>query len=354
MSTPTTLTRIPKTRPGVCEECGDETALTFASGYLTCKGCEPDPLTTVTFQSGATRDLHPAIVPTVLGLSAEGRVVVQSEGMPWTFGLTLCCNAYDKGMEDGAGCRACYSLDDAGEYDAVVSDPVAKPEPERLPETLLAMLREAGAHAYRLNLGRAPMLSDVYHAAIEGLLVGDPRTMEAGLAYTTAYDAARDADGVDVPDADPRADLPLTEDGHVDTSAAYGHQWLVEVTYQTEHDGSIPSTDGPTPRTVHGPFTSEAEANAWVEDWPDGDTDVEDFLVMQVNSVRPAPAPEETHYFELERIELRVSDDPVKIDMEVVCTECETVLCDAEHRDGIDTLARVAAGHTCGEDPEDR
>jgi hypothetical protein len=262
MSTPTTLTRIPKTRPGVCEECGDETALTFDSGYLTCKGCEPDPLTTVTFQSGATRDLHPAIVPSVIGLSAEGRVVVQTEGMPWTFGLTLCCNAYDKGMEGGSGCRACYSYDDAGEYDAVVSDPVAKPEPEAEAE----------------------------------------------------------------PATDPRADLPRDEDGHVITSATFGEQWLVEVTYQTEHDGSIPSTDGPTPRTVHGPFTSEAEANAWVEDWPDGDTDVEDFLVMVVNSVRPpAPAPDPL-YLALDKVELRVSDDFAKTDLELTCTECGEVL----------------------------
>src|SRR3712207_3370486 len=52
-----------------------------------------------------------------LGLDAEGRIVVHEEWMAdeMAFGLTLCCNAYDKGFEDGVYCRACYGGDE-GNY----------------------------------------------------------------------------------------------------------------------------------------------------------------------------------------------------------------------------------------------
>lgn len=64
-----------------------------------------------------------AVVPghvdldTVIGLDADGRIVVHEDWMrDHAFGLTLCCSAFDKGMEHGVGCRACYSLDEAGAY----------------------------------------------------------------------------------------------------------------------------------------------------------------------------------------------------------------------------------------------
>lgn len=59
----------------------------------------------------------------VVGLDADGRIVVDWFGArekpynshwsqrPFIFGLTLCCNASDKGMEDGVGCRGCYGLE---------------------------------------------------------------------------------------------------------------------------------------------------------------------------------------------------------------------------------------------------
>ena len=34
------VSAITATRPGICEECGEETRLTFASGFLTCVDCE--------------------------------------------------------------------------------------------------------------------------------------------------------------------------------------------------------------------------------------------------------------------------------------------------------------------------
>ncbi|GAB3081162.1 hypothetical protein GCM10027053_52190 [Intrasporangium mesophilum] len=78
------------------------------------------------FESGVTRVLHPNLIERVQGLSDEGRVVVD-DGYGYLFGLTLCCDAYDKGSVGGACCRACYG-DDAGEYDAVVVDPIVREE----------------------------------------------------------------------------------------------------------------------------------------------------------------------------------------------------------------------------------
>lgn len=80
--------------------------------------------TTIRFQSGATRALHADLAKRVQGLTANGRVVVD-DGYGYLFGLTLCCNAYDKGVEDGVVCRSCYGSD-TGEYDAVVADPIVK------------------------------------------------------------------------------------------------------------------------------------------------------------------------------------------------------------------------------------
>lgn len=49
----------------------------------------------------------------------------------------------------------------------------------------------------------------------------------------------------------------------------------------------------------------------------------------------------------LDLFELRASDDPVKVDLEIVCTECDVVLCDAESGDTVATLMSVALGHEC-------
>jgi len=65
--------------------------------------------TTITTVSGATRALPEHIDPKdVIGLDGDGRVVVKLDWMDYGFGLTLCCDAFDKGCEDGVFCRACY------------------------------------------------------------------------------------------------------------------------------------------------------------------------------------------------------------------------------------------------------
>ena len=40
------------------------------------------------------------------------------------------------------------------------------------------------------------------------------------------------------------------------------------------------------------------------------------------------------------------SDDPVKRDLELVCTKCKEVVCDIEDGDGLHTLVGVAHDHT--------
>jgi hypothetical protein len=68
----------------------------------------------------------------VVGLDADGRIVVDDFGAlnspaptpehnpfadaPFLFGHTLCCNASDKGVEDGVVCRGCYDTVDVGSY----------------------------------------------------------------------------------------------------------------------------------------------------------------------------------------------------------------------------------------------
>lgn len=66
----------------------------------------------------------------VVGLDPAGRIVVNDFDAfnaeptvicgyftaPSLFGLTLCCNAYDKGVEDGIVCRGCYGYDEVGDY----------------------------------------------------------------------------------------------------------------------------------------------------------------------------------------------------------------------------------------------
>lgn len=82
-----------------------------------------------TFASGATRELNESLVGRVIGLDPEGRVIVD-DGLGLTFGLTLCCNAYDKGIEDGVVCRRCYGTSDIGSYNPEVADAIDSPAPD--------------------------------------------------------------------------------------------------------------------------------------------------------------------------------------------------------------------------------
>lgn len=50
---------------------------------------------------------------------------------------------------------------------------------------------------------------------------------------------------------------------------------------------------------------------------------------------------------DLSTFEFRASEDPVKTDLELICTRCGEHLCDAEHGDNLSVLARVAENHAC-------
>ena len=54
----------------------------------------------------------------------------------------------------------------------------------------------------------------------------------------------------------------------------------------------------------------------------------------------------------LHRFEARQSDDDLKIDLELTCVDCATVVCDIEQGDTLAVLARTADGHVCPDDSE--
>lgn len=76
----------------------------------------------MTTAGGRTVALPPELnLEIVAGLDEDGRIVVDNLDAlkgngPFLFGLTLCCNAFDKGVEDGIVCRACYDDADVGNY----------------------------------------------------------------------------------------------------------------------------------------------------------------------------------------------------------------------------------------------
>lgn len=86
------------------------------------------------FASGVTRVAARSLVAApqgemrVAGLDPEGRIVVHfypdSPDGGWRFGLTLCCDASDKGGQSGVVCRGCYGDADVGVYDPRVADPL--------------------------------------------------------------------------------------------------------------------------------------------------------------------------------------------------------------------------------------
>lgn len=79
-------------------------------------------MTTVTTESGRTREVPDKLMmANIVGLDPDGRFVVDNfgaltKGEPFLFALTLCCDASDKGVEDGVVCRGCYSDNDTGAY----------------------------------------------------------------------------------------------------------------------------------------------------------------------------------------------------------------------------------------------
>lgn len=82
--------------------------------------------------------------------------------------------------------------------------------------------------------------------------------------------------------------LPEPEHG-ADEGASYGYGYMVKIEYNTEADGTPvdESVPGEYPTTLHGPFDTEDEAVAWMDTYPDGDTDLHEIQTAIFNRVRP-------------------------------------------------------------------
>jgi hypothetical protein len=83
--------------------------------------------------------------------------------------------------------------------------------------------------------------------------------------------------------------LPRDEDGEVIVSAEFGEHYAVEVEYNTDFDGRrIDPGKEDHPRTLHGPFTTQEEADKWAESYGPDSTDIHEVRVVPLNRVRPA------------------------------------------------------------------
>lgn len=61
--------------------------------------------------------------------------------------------------------------------------------------------------------------------------------------------------------------------------------WVVETTYNTGPQGEPAEEWDDSNRTLHGPFSTEAAAQHFMDEvWPDGDTDVREQVAFQLNS----------------------------------------------------------------------
>lgn len=84
-----------------------------------------------------------------------------------------------------------------------------------------------------------------------------------------------------------RVPLPRNEYGEIQCSAEYGESFIAQVIWTTDFDGRPIDRDKEDfPSTYHGPFYSRDEANQWVYAYPEFE-DIEDILVLNMNSVRP-------------------------------------------------------------------
>jgi hypothetical protein len=110
-----------------------------------------------------------------------------------------------------------------------------------------------------------------------------PRTVDAsGVPYTEG-----EADlALPVRPVQMSVPLPRDEDGFVITSASYGELWAVEIIYNTDPEGNWVDDDDYSNRTLHGPLT-RAEAEEWMDAYPDEDRDLKDMNIVVMNAVRP-------------------------------------------------------------------
>jgi len=91
------------------------------------------------------------------------------------------------------------------------------------------------------------------------------------------------------PDAiDDAPPLPRDEDGFINCSAEFGETFAVRVTYNTDPDGNWVDDDDYSNYTLHGGDMTQEEAEEWIEAYPDGDRDLKDIDIININRVRPA------------------------------------------------------------------
>lgn len=84
--------------------------------------------------------------------------------------------------------------------------------------------------------------------------------------------------------------LPRNEHGDLITSAEFGETWVVEIQWSTDFDNrEIDPLTEEYPRSLYGPFFTEAEAKEWLEAYPEF-TEIHEMLIIPLNSVRPAGA----------------------------------------------------------------
>lgn len=68
-------------------------------------------------------------------------------------------------------------------------------------------------------------------------------------------------------------------------SAAFGHAYLVEIEWSTDHENRVIPEDEPPARTLHGPFDTSEEATEWLQTYPD-DPDIYEMTVVVINRVK--------------------------------------------------------------------
>jgi hypothetical protein len=81
-------------------------------------------------------------------------------------------------------------------------------------------------------------------------------------------------------------DLPRDTDGHINTSAEFGEDYMVRIVWSTDPEGNPVDEDDNSNETFHGTFASQQEAADWVNAYPEFE-EIRDIYVWNINRVRP-------------------------------------------------------------------